>query len=173
MTAMFTLAELQAAAAVVYRDMSPTPQYRWPLLERRTGTRVWVKHENHTQVGSFKIRGGLVYFEALAASGRKPVGVIGATRGNHGQSLGFAASRYGIPAAVVAPLGNSACKNAAMRALGFAIETLAVQDLVHHRRAHPLGATGEQAGEMLCLPTPAFEARPVTRSQRRNFVEEE
>jgi threonine dehydratase len=118
MAAMFTLAELQAAASVVYRDMSPTPQYRWPLLDRRAGARVWVKHENHTPVGSFKIRGGLVYFDALAASARKPAGVVAATRGNHGQSVGFAAGRYGIPAAVVAPLGNSACKNAAMRALG-------------------------------------------------------
>lgn len=115
---MFTLNDLEAAAAVVYRDMAPTPQYRWPLLDRRAGARVWVKHENHTPVGSFKVRGGLVYFEALAAAARKPAGVVAATRGNHGQSVGYAAKRYAISAAVVAPVGNSRTKNAAMRALG-------------------------------------------------------
>ncbi len=47
-----------------------------------------------------------------------PRGVISATRGNHGQSVGFAAARYGIPATIVVPHGNSREKNAAMRALG-------------------------------------------------------
>jgi threonine dehydratase len=85
---MFTLAELEEAAAIVYRAMPPTPQYRWPLLDKRCGARVWVKHENHTPVGAFKIRGGLVYFDALVTHGKKPSGVVGATRGNHGQSVG-------------------------------------------------------------------------------------
>jgi threonine dehydratase len=97
--------------------MSPTPQYRWPLLEARVGTTVWVKHENHTPTGAFKVRGGLVYLEELCRSGAKPDGVISATRGNHGQSVGFAARRYEIPAAVVVPFGNSVDKNAAMRSL--------------------------------------------------------
>jgi len=97
--------------------MSPTPQYRWPLLEARVGTTVWVKHENHTPTGAFKVRGGLVYLEELCRSGAKPDGVISATRGNHGQSVGFAARRYGIPAAGVVPFGNSVDKNAAMRSL--------------------------------------------------------
>jgi threonine dehydratase len=115
---MFSLAELEEAAAIVYRAMPATPQYRWPLLDRRCGARVWVKHENHTPIGAFKIRGGLVYFDALAAHAKKkPSGVVGATRGNHGQSIGYAAKRYGIPATLVVPHGNSACKNDAMRAL--------------------------------------------------------
>jgi threonine dehydratase len=109
---------LEAAAALVYGSMPPTPQYRWPLLEARVGTTVWVKHENHTPTGAFKVRGGLVYLENLCRTGSKPDGVISATRGNHGQSVGFAARRYGIPAAVVVPIGNSVEKNAAMRALG-------------------------------------------------------
>ena len=97
--------------------MPPTPQYRWPLLESRVGTAVWVKHENHTPTGSFKVRGGLVYFDDLCRSG-KPAGVVTATRGNHGQSVGFAARRYAIPATIVVPHGNSVEKNAAMQALG-------------------------------------------------------
>ena len=114
-----TLDELESAAAIVYRSIAPTPQYAWPQLARLTcAARVWVKHENHTPVGAFKVRGGLVYFDALSAGGTKPAGVIGATRGNHGQSIGFAAARYGIPAAVVVPHGNSVAKNLAMRALG-------------------------------------------------------
>lgn len=98
--------------------MSATPQYRWPLLEKRVGTTVWVKHENHTPTGAFKMRGGLVYLDDLCRNAAKPTGVISATRGNHGQSVGFAARQFGIPAAVVVPIGNSVEKNAAMRALG-------------------------------------------------------
>ena len=113
-----SLDALEAAAALIYQSMPPTPQYRWPLLETRVGTTVWVKHENHTPTGAFKVRGGLVYLDELCRTGAKPDGVISATRGNHGQSVGFAARQYGIPAAVVVPFGNSVEKNAAMRSLG-------------------------------------------------------
>ncbi len=112
------LDDIIAASHIVYADMPPTPQYHWPLLSDRMGAEVWVKHENHSPVGAFKIRGGLVYFAHLAQSDQVPKGVIGATRGNHGQSVGFAARRYGIPASIVVPHGNSVEKNAAMRALG-------------------------------------------------------
>ncbi|MBI5251088.1 MAG: threonine dehydratase [Desulfomonile tiedjei] len=119
-----TLTQIEAAAEVVYEVMAPTPQYCWPLLCERLGTEVWVKHENHTPVGAFKIRGGLVYFHDLTSRTDTPRGVISATRGNHGQSVGFAARRYGIPATIVVPFGNSREKNAAMRALGV--------DLIEH-----------------------------------------
>ena len=109
-----SLAELEAAARIVYRHMPPTPQYRWPLLCEAAGTEVWLKHENHTPIGAFKIRGGLVYFSELG----KPNGVITATRGNHGQSVALCARSYGIPATIVVPHGNSVEKNAAMRAFG-------------------------------------------------------
>lgn len=108
---------LEAARRIVHRVMPPTPQYRWPLLHERLGTDVWLKHENHTPTGAFKVRGGLVYFEHLAARGR-PNGVISATRGNHGQSVAFAARAHGIPATIVVPHHNSREKNAAMRAFG-------------------------------------------------------
>jgi threonine dehydratase len=113
-----TLADIERAATIVSRAMAPTPQQRWPLLDARAGAEVWVKHENHTPIGAFKIRGGLVYFDALVGGGTAIPGVVAATRGNHGQSVAFAARHYGIPAAIVAPHGNSASKNAAMRALG-------------------------------------------------------
>jgi threonine dehydratase len=96
----------------------PTPQYAWPLLAARTGAEVWVKHENHTPTGAFKVRGGLTFFDALRREGRNVPGVISATRGNHGQSLAFAGARAGIPVTIVAPRGNSVEKNAAMRAFG-------------------------------------------------------
>jgi threonine dehydratase len=112
------LDDIISASRIVYSDMQATPQYRWPLLCEHLGTEVWVKHENHSPVGAFKIRGGLVYFAHLAESDQIPKGVIGATRGNHGQSVGYAARRYGIPATIVVPFGNSVEKNAAMRALG-------------------------------------------------------
>jgi threonine dehydratase len=110
--------ELEAAAAIVYEAMSPTPQQRWPLLDARCGTAVWVKHENHTPVGAFKVRGGLVYFDHLRRTQPAVQGVVAATRGNHGQSVAFAANRHGMRAAVVVPHGNSTGKNLAMRALG-------------------------------------------------------
>jgi threonine dehydratase len=113
-----SLADLEAAAQLVWRTLPPTPQYPWPLLERHTGCQVWVKHENHTPVGSFKVRGGLVYLHDLCQREPDCPGVMAATRGNHGQSVAFAARRFGKPAVIVVPHGNSAEKNAAMEALG-------------------------------------------------------
>jgi len=113
-----SLDDIKSAAAIVYADMQATPQYRWSLLGERLGAEVWVKHENHSPVGAFKIRGGLVYFAHLVQSGQVPAGVIGASTGNHGQSIAYAARRYGIPATIVVPHGNSIEKNAAMRSLG-------------------------------------------------------
>ena len=112
-----TLTDIEAAAQIVYAAMPPTPQYCWPLLCERLGAEVWVKHENHTGVGAFKVRGGLVYFAELAKTNTVK-GVVAATRGNHGQSVGLAARRYGMRASIVVPHGNSLEKNAAMRALG-------------------------------------------------------
>jgi len=117
-SALPSLVELERASAIVHAVIPPTPQQRWPLLDRRVGAEVWVKHENQTPVGAFKVRGGLVFFHELAASGQKVTGVVTATRGNHGQSVGLAAARHGIKAVVVVPRGNSVEKNAAMRALG-------------------------------------------------------
>jgi threonine dehydratase len=117
-TVLPPLAELEAAAALVYTAMPPTPQYTWPLLNARCGAEVWVKHENHTPVGAFKVRGGIVYFDWLRRAHPEVAGVVTATRGNHGQSVGVAARRCGLHAAVVVPRGNSGEKNAAMRALG-------------------------------------------------------
>lgn len=113
-----TLDSLEVAAALIYRHMSATPQYRWPLLDQRAGASVWVKHENHTPTGAFKVRGGLIYLHELCRTGRQPEGVVSASTGNHGQSIGFAARQYGVRAAVVVPHGNSVEKNAAMQALG-------------------------------------------------------
>lgn len=115
---LFTLDELKAATAIVRTTVPPTPAYAWPLLARRTGVDVIVKHENHTPTGSFKARGGLVYVELLRRAGNLPQGLVTATRGNHGQSIALAASRLGIPAAIVVPEGNSTEKNAAMAAFG-------------------------------------------------------
>lgn len=112
------LQAIQAAADVVHRTMPPTPQIRWPLLCARVGAEVWVKHENHSPVGAFKIRGGLVYFNELSTLAPGVTGVIAATRGNHGQSAAFGAASVGMPCVIVVPHGNSPDKNAAMRALG-------------------------------------------------------
>lgn len=112
------LAEIEAAARLVHQVMPPTPQIHWPLLDRRTGREVWVKHENHTPIGAFKLRGGIVYLHKLRAAMPDCPGIITATRGNHGQSIAMAASRAGIRAVIVVPQGNNPEKNAAMRGFG-------------------------------------------------------
>ncbi len=115
---MFTRNQLTSAALKVHQHVMPTPQYSWPLLCRRTGAEVWVKHENHGPIGAFKLRGGLVYMDELKRREPDCPGVIAATRGNHGQSIAFAARRLGMPAVLVIPHGNSREKNRAMQALG-------------------------------------------------------
>jgi threonine dehydratase len=113
-----TLAEIEAAAELVHKFVPPTPQYSWPLLNQRAGCEVWVKHENHTPVGAFKVRGGIVYMDWLKREHPEAKGLVSATRGNHGQSQAFAAKHFGLKAVVVVPRGNSREKNAAMKALG-------------------------------------------------------
>ena len=114
---MFSLSQFEDAQSIVYETMQPTLQHNWPVLGEETGCEVWVKHENHTPTGAFKIRGGLFHMRQRKRAG-KTNGVVTASTGNHGQSIPFAARREGIPATVVVPENNSLEKNAAMRALG-------------------------------------------------------
>jgi len=113
-----TLAEIEAAAELIYQFMQPTPQYCWPLLCERLGTEVWVKHENQTPTGAFKARTALVYVDELMRREPNTRGLITATRGNHGQAVALAAKRFGLSATILVPFGNSSEKNAAMRAQG-------------------------------------------------------
>lgn len=130
-----TRTELEGAAVVVHRVLDPTPQIAWPLLGARCGAEVWVKHENHLPTGAFKVRGGLVYLDSLRG-GAHPGGVVAATRGNHGQSIAFAASRTGLESTVVVPHGNSAAKNRAMEAYGATLVEHGVdfQEALEHAR---------------------------------------
>lgn len=148
--------DISAAARIVHAAMAPTPQQCWPLLSSRLGAETWVKHENHTPVGAFKVRGGLVYFEELAHSRRQPGGVVCATRGNHGQSVAYAAGRHGIPATIVVPEGNSREKNAAMRGLGAALIEHGHDFQAAREHAEMLGRT--QGLEMV----PSFHPALVT-----------
>jgi threonine dehydratase len=109
---------MEAAAALVHEAIGSSPQISWPLLSQRIGAETWVKHENHLPTGAFKVRGGLTYIDRLRRDQPNVRGVIAATRGNHGQSIAFAARQFGLPCVVVVPHGNSRSKNAAMRAYG-------------------------------------------------------
>ena len=120
---LFTFDGLAAAAAIVRAVVPPTPAYEWPLLAKAAGTTVVVKHENHTPIGAFKIRGGLVYVDALCRAGPPPRGLVTATRGNHGQSIALAAARFRLPLTIVVPHGNSSEKNVAMAAFGAEVVT--------------------------------------------------
>jgi threonine dehydratase len=115
---VFSLSALEGAARLVHTAFPPTPQIAWPLLAARAGAEVWVKHENHTPTGAFKVRGGLVHMDRLRRERSQVPGVVSATRGNHGQSLAYAGKRHGVPVTIVVPHGNSSEKNAAMRAWG-------------------------------------------------------
>jgi len=110
--------DIEAAAETVYTHMPPTPQYAWPLLAKRIGCEVWVKHENHTPIGAFKVRGGLNFMTRLKAEYPHCPGVITATRGNHGQSVALAAAKVGLAPTILVPHGNNPEKNAAMEAFG-------------------------------------------------------
>jgi len=149
----WSLPALQAAARTVHAVMPPTPQYRWPLLEAAfaaapgDGTALWLKHENHTPVGAFKLRGGLVYLDRLMAGGARPAGLVSATRGNHGQSIAFAGQRHGVPVLIVVPHGNSREKNAAMRALG--AEVVAQGDDFQAAREHAQALAAERGWTMV------------------------
>jgi len=123
---MFTLAELEDVIPLVRASVAPTPQYTWPLLKAQTGVDVVVKHENHTPIGAFKVRGGLVYFDRLKRDRPDVQGIVTATRGNHGQSLAYAGARAGVAVTIVVPHGNSTEKNAAMQSFG--------AELVEHGR---------------------------------------
>lgn len=113
-----TLNEIESAKILIRPHIRETPTYRWPLLERGLGCELWLKHENHTPVGAFKIRGGLVYMDELKRAQPEVRGVIAATTGNHGQSIAFAARQNGLRAVIVVPHGNNPEKNEAMRSLG-------------------------------------------------------
>ena len=133
---MFDLKQLERAHEIVGQAVPPTPAHAWPLLAERLGARVLVKHENHTPTGAFKVRGGLIYLDRLKRERPDVPGIISATRGNHGQSLAFAASRHGVPAVIYVPSGNSVEKNRAMRAFG--------AELVEH--GEDFQAAREEAG---------------------------
>ena len=115
---MFDLSQLESAQEIVGAAMPPTPAYAWPLLSERLGATAIVKHENHTPIGAFKVRGGLVYVDRLKRERPDTPGLISATRGNHGQSLAFAGRQHGLPVTLYVPRGNSVEKNSAMRAFG-------------------------------------------------------
>ena len=142
-----TLTDIEAAAQVVYRSFPPTPQYRWGLLSERLGTGCWLKHENHTPVGAFKIRGGLTYFDQLQQRGERPCEVISATRGNHGQSIGWAAREHGVACTIVVPHGNSVEKNAAMRALG--VQLVEHGSDFQESREHAMRLAAERGAHMV------------------------
>lgn len=134
---MLTLDDLEDAARIVAAHLPVTPAYRWPLLEQVTGTPTWVKHENATPTGAFKVRGGLVFVERLLRDGAQIPGLIAATRGNHGQSVAYAGQQRGLPVTIVVPEGNSPDKNASMAAFGadLVVHGRDFQESLEHARA--------------------------------------
>lgn len=139
----FSAAELETAAALVHAQVPPTPQYMWPQLCEATGARLWVKHENHTPTGAFKVRGGVTFIDWVRWAHPDAPGVITATRGNHGQSQARAAAAAGLSATILAPEGNSPEKNAAMRGFGGAVVTFGTDfDEARVEAAHRAEAEG-------------------------------
>ncbi|MCA8907409.1 MAG: threonine dehydratase [Rhodospirillaceae bacterium] len=153
---MPSLEEIRAAARLIAPVVAPTPQYAWPLLAKRLGIEVWVKHENHTPTGAFKIRGGLVFIDWLTRTHPEVKGVVAATRGNHGQSVTLAARRAGLESVIVVPHGNSKEKNAAMQAFG--------AELIVH--GEDFQESVEEAGRIAqargLFAMPSFDLRLVT-----------
>lgn len=158
--------EIARAAELVHGKLGASPQIAWPLISQRLGVETWVKHENHLPTGAFKARGGLTYVDRLRRERPDVTGVIAATRGNHGQSVAYAARQFGLACVIVVPHGNSRSKNAAMRAYGAeliesghdfqaayeATQEIAEQRGLHFLRSfHPwlLGGVASYAFELL------------------------
>ena len=144
---LLTRDEIDSARAIVAQQVVPTPTHRWPLLDERLGAQAFVKHENHTPVGAFKVRGGAVYLHELRRREPGVRGVISATRGNHGQSIARAAAHHGLPATIVVPRGNSVEKNRAMRALGATL--IEHGDDFQHAREHAAALAAEHGLHMV------------------------
>lgn len=151
-----TRTELDEARAVVYQTMAPTPQYAWPLLGNEIGAEVWVKHEDNTPTGAFKVRGGLVFMHRLKRDRPHVTGVVSATTGNHGQSLAFAGRAVGVPVVIVVPRGNSIEKNAAM--VGFGAELIEFGSDFEAAREYGKSIAAERGYELV----PPFHADLVT-----------
>jgi threonine dehydratase len=156
-----SLDQIRAAQVLVYRHMPPTPQYTWPLLNQRLGTEAWIKHENHTPVGAFKIRGALVYLKWLKEQQPQLAGVVAATRGNHGQGVAMAARLFGMQCTIVVPHGNSLEKNRAMQAQGAELieHGRDFQEALEHARGLAAGrglAFAESFDERLVLGTATY-----------------
>ena len=138
-----TLGDIESALGIVYASMPPTPQYAWPSLREALGTEVWVKHENHTPTGAFKVRGGLTYVDWLQRAHPDVTRIVSATRGNHGQSLARAGRAAGLDVLIYVPHGNAAEKNAAMRAFGAEL----IEHGADYDEARPLAErAGREAG---------------------------
>lgn len=116
-----TLNDIYAARERIAPHVPRTPLMQHPLLEAETGLDIWVKHENHNPTGAFKVRGGLNLVGTLSAEERER-GVVTASTGNHGQSIGLACRLHGVACTVFVPEGNNPEKNAAMRAYGATVE---------------------------------------------------
>jgi threonine dehydratase len=149
---LFDLDDLRRAETLVRRHFPETPQYAWPLLADAVGdgpdaVEVWVKHENHTPTGAFKVRGGLVYLERLTRERPHVAGIVSATRGNHGQSLAYAGRAYEVPVVILVPHGNSPDKNAAMR--GFGAEVIEHGRDFQEAREHADAVAAERGFELV------------------------
>ena len=155
MSVLFGLEELAEATEVVRRHVPPTPQYEWPMLNEVAGSTVVVKHENHTPIGAFKVRGGLVYLDRLVRERPEVAGIVSATRGNHGQSLAFAGREYGRSVTIFVPRGNSIEKNASMRSLG--AEVVEFGDDFQEAREQSMVVAAERGLE----PVPPFQRELV------------
>jgi threonine dehydratase len=145
MQTLFSVADLDRAMSLVHSHMSATPTLSWPILNQEVGASVFVKHEDGTPTGAFKVRGGLVYMERLRRERPDVAGVISATRGNHGISLSYAGRAYAVPVVIVVPEGNGAEKNAMMRSLG--AEVIVHGEDFQAARMHSMALAGERGLE--------------------------
>lgn len=151
---LFSLDELRSAAQRIYQEMPPTPQYAWPLLQDRFGAEIWLKHENHTPTGAFKIRGGITYMDWLVREHPEASGIVTATRGNHGQAQARAARAAGLQAVIVVPHGNSTEKNTAMR--GFGAELIEYGQDYNEAAEHASQLAGERNLKLVSAFHPAI-----------------
>jgi threonine dehydratase len=115
-------ADVLAARERLRPHLPVSPAMSYPLLDALVGhgVHVWVKHENHLPVNSFKVRNATSALTALVASDPAAArrGIAAASTGNHGQGLAWAGARLGVPVTICVPEGNNPEKNAVIRSYG-------------------------------------------------------
>src|SRR5690348_453474 len=112
-----TSADIDAAARVLAPFAVRTPLLTSPALDRRVGSRVFLKPELLQRTGSFKFRGAFNKLSSIPPA-RRDGGVVAFSSGNHAQGVAAAAQILNMKATIVMPADAPASKRERTKSYG-------------------------------------------------------